>query len=335
MKKIIFVVLMTVMIATPCLAQEIAPEGIFSLHGTVWQEYLGITILPIPGMPGFDPTGNESYFYGGRVYNSWGSYMGSYVDLLAFSFSFSYSFLICETGIWFPAVGIGTSIEGGLFHGIFPYLRINLFNKIEDNWVPEETIDSIYPSNGARGTTLTGVQISTSYTTFKKNSLVEVIFDPPDGLTVSSIYVANDSYMYFDLEIAVDAPVGAKRVIVIYDKGRKVVENSDIVFIVAPPGEIVSISPNEGEQGTTLTDVTIMGADTTFEDDGVSAILLMPPGGFTVSNINVISNTEIEFDLEIAVDAPVGSKSVIVTYDDGIAYLYNSEVVFEIMEKTN
>ena len=105
--------------------------------------------------------------------------------------------------------------------------------------------------------------------------------------------------------------------------------------IPAPPGEIVSISPNQGEQGTTLTDVTIMGADTTFEDDGVSAILLMPPGGFTVSNINVISNTEIEFDLEIAVDAPVGSKSVIVTYDDGIAYLYNSEVVFEIMEKTN
>ena len=333
MKKTILVILIAVMISTPCLAQEVEPDGIFSLHGTVWQEYLGITILPIPG-PGFDPTGNERYFYGGRVYNSWGSYMGSYVDLLAFSFSFSYYFLIYEIGIWFPAVGIGTSIEGGLFHGIFPYLRINLFNKIEDNWVPEETIDYIDPGYGAQGSII-GVELSSSYTTFKKNSPVEVIFDPPDGLTVSSIDVANDSWMFFDLEIAVDAPVGAKRVIVIYDEGRKVVENSDIVFIVAPPGEIVSISPNEGEQGTTLTDVTIMGADTTFEDDGVSAILLMPPGGFTVSNINVISNTEIEFDLEIAVDAPVGSKSVIVTYDDGIAYLYNSEVVFEILEKTN
>lgn len=35
MKRLISLVL-TVMIATPCLAQEVEPEGISSLHGTGW-----------------------------------------------------------------------------------------------------------------------------------------------------------------------------------------------------------------------------------------------------------------------------------------------------------
>ena len=331
MKRTILVVLIVSLVTTPCLAQEIEPDGIFSLHGTVWQKQLSI-----PAIPGIDPIDSKSYFYSGSVFSSWGSYRGSYVDLLAFSFSFSSVFApwIYELGIWLPAVGLGMSIEGGLFHGILPFLRIGLFNKIEDNWIPDETIDSIYPSSGAQGTTLKSVELSTYFTTCKKNLPVEIIFDPPDGLTVSSIDVVNDGWMFFDLEIAVDAPVGKKQVIVIYDEGRKVVENSDIGFMVMPEGEIVSISPNQGEQGTTLTGVTIMTKDTSFEDDGVSAILLMPPGGLVVSNINVISNVEIQFDLEIPVDAPVGKQGVYVVLGDGIGYFGNSGI-FSVTEKTN
>ena len=102
-----------------------------------------------------------------------------------------------------------------------------------------------------------------------------------------------------------------------------------------PPGQIMSISPNQGEQGTTLTDIQLTCIYTTFEDYGVSAIQFHPKDGLTVSNINVISNTEIEFDLEIAIDAPIGTKGISVVFDNGIDYLYNSEVVFEILEKTN
>ena len=36
MKKTILVVLMAVMLTTPCLAQEIETDGIFSLEGTRW-----------------------------------------------------------------------------------------------------------------------------------------------------------------------------------------------------------------------------------------------------------------------------------------------------------
>ena len=102
-----------------------------------------------------------------------------------------------------------------------------------------------------------------------------------------------------------------------------------------PPEEIVSISPNQGEQGTTLTDIQLTCIDTTFEDDGVSKILFFIPDGLTVSNINVISNTEIEFDLEIANDAPVGERQIYVVYTDSTQYVQNSDIVFEVLEKTN
>ena len=37
MKKTILAVLMVVMIATPCFAQEVEPDGLFSIEGTKWR----------------------------------------------------------------------------------------------------------------------------------------------------------------------------------------------------------------------------------------------------------------------------------------------------------
>ena len=36
MKKITLVVLLLVMIVPPCLAQEVGPDGLFSIEGTKW-----------------------------------------------------------------------------------------------------------------------------------------------------------------------------------------------------------------------------------------------------------------------------------------------------------
>jgi len=80
--------------------------------------------------------------------------------------------------------------------------------------------------------------------------------------------------------------------------------------------EFGSITPNEGQQESTLTDVEITGINTTFQDDGPVDILFSPSDGLTVSNISTIDNTHIEFDLEIDVTAPTGFKTVIVTYDN-------------------
>ena len=99
---------------------------------------------------------------------------------------------------------------------------------------------------------------------------------------------------------------------------------ADVFFIgftgVPLPGsdaKFGSIAPDSGEQESTLTDVTITGENTTFQDDPPVDIAFSPADGLTVSNISTISNTEIEFDLAISADAPVGFKTVIVTYNDG------------------
>jgi hypothetical protein len=101
------------------------------------------------------------------------------------------------------------------------------------------------------------------------------------------------------------------------------------------PGEdpkFGSISPGEGKQESTLTDVTITGVNTTFQDDGVDNIGFSPPEGVTVSNISTISNTKIEFDLTIADNAPIEVKSVIVTYDNS-SIIISGINVFEILPK--
>jgi len=354
MKRTILLVLMVVMTSSPCFAQEIEPAGMFSIEGTLW--YAPFAWIIFPHFRQIPPSMTDIGFSGGVVYTPQWSQPNVtntlYIDMVAASF-FMYTadnnpeegwelMLVNEyaLGMVQPTIGVGFMISYQTqILSLIPIVYMALLIKIDDNWTPPEQIMSISPNQGEQGTTLTDVSIWSRNTTFDDDSPVEISFDPPDGLTISNINVISNTVIEFDLDIAVDAPVGTKRVIVTYDDGRKVVDSSDATYGFevtepAPPGEIVSISPNEGEQGTTLTDVTIMGADTTFEDDGVSAIGLMPPGGVTVSNINIISNTEIEFDLEIAIDAPVGSKGVIAT-QGGIGYLNNGEVVFEILEKTN
>jgi hypothetical protein len=93
-----------------------------------------------------------------------------------------------------------------------------------------------------------------------------------------------------------------------------------------------SISPDEGQQEQSYTDVEITGVNTTFQDDGVDDIAFSPPDDITISNISTISNTKIEFDLEIDVNAAIGLRSVTVTYDGGNQIISGSNV-FEVLPK--
>ena len=101
------------------------------------------------------------------------------------------------------------------------------------------------------------------------------------------------------------------------------------------PPEFVSISPNQGEQGTTLTNVTIIGANTDFEPDEFMIVfdsIITTGSTFPVSNINVISNTEIKFDLAISEFAPIGFYDVSVFWNGKSATGHD---VFEVLPKTN
>ena len=78
----------------------------------------------------------------------------------------------------------------------------------------------------------------------------------------------------------------------------------------------VSISPEEVQQETSV-QMVLTAKCTFFQDDGVDDIIISPSDGLTVSNITVKDNTTVEFDLEIAVDTPLGAKTVTVLYDNG------------------
>jgi hypothetical protein len=141
MKKLILSVLMVVMVATPCLAQEVEPAGIFSIRGTVWQAVTSNLILPITDTN--SSPDRALSFYNGRVYNNIDGLItpAFYLNMLGVSVYFigyaQFPILYAtEIGIMFPAVGEGMSMMFGLTHGILPVLEITQFNKTADDWTP-------------------------------------------------------------------------------------------------------------------------------------------------------------------------------------------------------
>ena len=94
------------------------------------------------------------------------------------------------------------------------------------------------------------------------------------------------------------------------------------------------IRPSTGEQSSTLTNVTLTCEYTSFEEEGVNRITFSPSNGIMVSDINVISNKTIEFDIDISVGTPLGFKSVTVIWDEGKQVIVGNNV-FEVRENTN
>lgn len=236
---------MAVMIATPCFAQEIEPDGLFSIEGTRWRT-CGISVsIQLLGLQGFN-------------------------------------------------FNIGCSrIRYGFFEEkVYFCNALNLCPPRE----PSSYIDT-----------------------------------PLVGIAYVGQSFLQDSYLF------IMQPIGFGVYTRLYNLPLGGGFETGIMFKVDDnwPGspEFGSISPDEGEQESTLT-VEITGVNTTFQDDPPVNIFFSPPDGLTISNVSVISNIELEFDLEIAADAPLGQKSVTVTYDGGSQSIVGNEA-FEVLPKTN
>ena len=105
MKKLVLVILIAVMTATPCLAQEIEPEGMFSIERTRWQRCPTLGVLPIPYVGCEESADSGIGFYQGKVYSSmfglFNRYMLSfYVDMLGVSTYFAYTCAPPTVTIW-------------------------------------------------------------------------------------------------------------------------------------------------------------------------------------------------------------------------------------------
>jgi hypothetical protein len=91
---------------------------------------------------------------------------------------------------------------------------------------------------------------------------------------------------------------------------------ADVVFIgftgISDAPAFGSIDPIFGLQEFTIP-CTVTCLNTTFTDGNVE-VQFTPDDGLDVQNISVQSDTEVQFNLVIDVDAPFGQKSVTVTY---------------------
>ena len=130
MKKLVLVILIAIITAIPCLAQEIEPEGIFSIEGTLW---LGLEFFhPLSG-----PL--QISFFEGDVYLDNGFFPSAfYFDTPLFSYFFASvrdeSFSAYIFGVLFPLWKYGYGLEWGTFEIFSPVL----FRMASDNWTPPE-----------------------------------------------------------------------------------------------------------------------------------------------------------------------------------------------------
>jgi hypothetical protein len=146
MKRIILAVLIVALVTAPCFAQEVEPDGLFSIGGTKWQALpIGLQIFPFPWI---EPNDDLQFaFYGGEVYPDLQPVEKSfYMDMPIFSiFGTGYSMsnnpgpvtTSSYFGILQP-IGIGTVIVSVYQCCPLPLPRISiaLLIKTGDTWVP-------------------------------------------------------------------------------------------------------------------------------------------------------------------------------------------------------
>ena len=142
MKRTILAVLIVAMIATPCFAQKIEPDGLFSIEGTLWNVCrIGIKSRPPYFYP---PECNSMGFHNGNLYSCYETgcsdaySRGFYIDSPVLSIAFNPPGL--DLYVMQPTSGIGLYLHSGCGggYGVTCYFLIGMMLKVENNWAPPE-----------------------------------------------------------------------------------------------------------------------------------------------------------------------------------------------------
>ena len=244
MKKInltVLMVLLQLILTAPCLAQEVEPDGLFSIEGTRWRSCGVSTSLQLGwggSGSGFNfnigCSGISYEFDDGKVYSC--SNSGNCSPLPA---SFYIDTPLVGIGLAVPLTHIGLDLlimqptGFGVYTSLYWGMRWGFGTGILfKDWPGSPEFGSISPNQGEQEWTLT-LEITGLNTRFRDDPPVNITFIPSEGLTVSNITVRSNTEIEFDLQIAADAPLGFKNVIVMYDDGNKIISASN-VFEVLP-----------------------------------------------------------------------------------------------------
>jgi hypothetical protein len=163
-------------------------------------------------------------------------------------------------------------------------------------------ITSISPAIGGQGTTLT---VSLPGYCFYADATIST---DNAGITVGNLTRTGTTLMTASFAIAANAPLGTAHVTVTTNMGT----SQPVAFtVVPPPPTLTSISPTSGVQATAVP-VTLTG--TNFIS---GATVSTTNSGITVSNVTVVSATQINASFTIAANATLGAANVTVTTSGG------------------
>ena len=151
MRKTILGIVIVLLVATPCFAQEIEPDGLFSVEGTLWNVcYITITFSLSIGQP-FSMYCNRMGFYEGAYWCvedecRLGGFL--YIDSPVLSIAYVLPFRGYFTLLVMQPIGIGIGIgyKDLSPHPSFEY-SIFLMYKIDNNWTPHDQPIRCYNSD--------------------------------------------------------------------------------------------------------------------------------------------------------------------------------------------
>lgn len=177
---------------------------------------------------------------------------------------------------------------------------------------------SYSPTQGTQGTTVTLTFTGTNFTP----RLLKLLFTPSQGLTVSSISAVSPMQIVAQVQIASTAAVGSYRVD-LQDADHDMIAAIQFKVIAAaaqPPGcpngsfaaicgapapVIKEMTPLSGKQGTTVL-LTLSGANFVANE----SLQLIPSTGLTIGHSNLVNANEVQTQITIAANAPLGPRAV-------------------------
>jgi len=165
----------------------------------------------------------------------------------------------------------------------------------------------------------TGSVIITGQFTHFLQGITQASFGP--GITIGTVTVVDASHLIVQITIDPNAIPGGRTVTV--TTGNEVAALSDGFTVLGAP-QLLTISPNAGQQGQTNLAVTLIGQNTHFAQ-GVTTVDLGP--GISVGPVTVTDATHLTAQVTIDPAAAVGARTVTVTTGAEIASLPNSFLV--------
>jgi hypothetical protein len=182
---------------------------------------------------------------------------------------------------------------------------------------------SFTPTQANAGSTVTMTFNGSNFVARAMN----LTFSPSQGITVSNLHVASAIQITAQVQIAANAPLGNRQVFLVdADHDLRITTPFTITAAAqnnCPPGMLSPVgcgttqnatpalrgfTPVQGLQGTTVS-MTFTGINFA----GAAQLQFTPNSGITVQSAAVTNGNQIQAQIQIAPNAPLGSRGVVVT----------------------